>query len=510
MPESIHDLQLVVRENQREARRLARQNMMVAALNGQAVNPTDVARARGLILRERENSIFSDAWIPLALFFLIVGILAGRNSGMIALGIVLLLVVGVSTIWKNLSLFGVSYERIFDRNRVFPGEPIELTVVVQNDKALPLTWLRLRDELPVYPDTGDDELSMVGELTGKFTFQNIFTMQTHERVERKARLRFPKRGYYKIGPVTYESGDIFTLFTREREHKDIETLVVYPQIWPLEELGLPPKEPFGEVKVRHSLFSDPIRTRGVRDYRPEDRFRDVHWKATARRGHLQTKVYDPSTGMTMVVFLNVSTFARHWMGYDPDLLERAISVAASVANYGIQEGWGVGLYANGAVPNSDQPIRVPPSRSPDQLSNVLEALAAVTEFATGSIEMMLLRESPNLPWVSTIVLVTAVVTDEIMLVLLRLIEAGRRVVLIVLGDEAPSRIITGVRADPMVIYHIPPSTPAFTRSGEAENARNRSATEAALSRIPTPEPVKLELESQSDESSTLSKIGLSR
>ncbi len=78
---------------------------------------------------------------------------------------------------------------------------------------------------------------------------------------------FPvRRFYYRIGPVTYESGDIFTLFTREREHKYIDTLVVYPQIWPLSELGLPPKEPFGEVKVRHSLFTDPIRTRGIRDY----------------------------------------------------------------------------------------------------------------------------------------------------------------------------------------------------------------------------------------------------
>lgn len=498
MPESFQDIQLVVRENQREARRKARQSLMLAALNGQGVNTADLARARGLVLRERENSIFSDAWIPLALFFLLGGLLAGRNGGMIALGLVLLVVVGVSTLWKNLSLLGVSYERRFDRSRVFPGEPIQLTIIVQNDKALPLTWLRFRDEVPVYPDTGDETQSIVGELIGRFTLENIFTMQSHERVERKAILRFPTRGFYKIGPVTYESGDIFTLFTREREHKYIDTVVVYPQIWPLEELGLPPKEPFGEVKVRHSLFTDPIRTRGIRDYRPEDRFRDVHWKATARRGQLQTKVYDPSTGMTMAVFLNVATFARHWMGYDPDLLERAISVAASVANYGIQQGWGVGFYANGAIPNSDQPIRVPPSRSPDQLSSVLEALAAVTEFATGSIDIMLLRESPQLPWVSTLVLVTAVVTDEILLALLRLKEAGRRVVLISLAEDPPPRIASGIHADPILIYHIPASTPAFSQKGETGSHLNRSATEAALSRIPTPEPVQLELEAIDD------------
>jgi uncharacterized protein (DUF58 family) len=495
MPESIHDLQLVVRENQREARRRAQKNMMLAMAKGRPINPDQIVQARGLVLRERENSIFSDAWIPLAFFFVIVGLLAGRNTGFIALGLVLLIIVAVSTLWKNLSLFGVSYERDFDQTRVFPGEPIEMTITVQNDKTLPLTWLRFRDEIPVPAVTGDENQSVLGELTGRFTWQNIFTMQSHERVHRRTILRFPTRGFYKIGPVTYESGDIFTLFTVEREHKHIDTLVVYPQIWPLDELGLPPKEPFGEVKVRHSLFTDPIRTRGIRDYRPEDRFRDVHWKATARRGHLQTKVYDPSTGMTMAVFLNVATAARHWLGFDPDLLERAVSVAASVAIYGIQEGWGVGVYANGAMPNSDQPIRVPPSRSPDQMSFVLEALAAVTEFATGAIDTMVLRESPHLPWVSTIVVVTAIVTDELMLVLLRLHESGRRVVLISLAVEPPPRHVSGSRIDPVLIYHIPATTPAFTDSEKSKATRSRSATEAALSHIPTPEPVQLELES---------------
>lgn len=488
MPESLHDLQLVARDNQREAMRRARQNLMLAALSGTGANPADVAQARGLVLRERENSIFSDAWIPLALLFLVIGLVAGRNAGFIALGLVLLLIVGVSTLWKNLSLVGVAYERHFDRTRVFPGEAITMTVTVQNDKTLPLTWLRIRDAMPVPPDLGDSPFSLSGELVGTFSLQSVFSMQRRERVERSAVLRFPVRGYYKVGPVSYESGDIFTLFTLEREHKDIERLIVYPQIWPLEELGLPPKEPFGELRVRQSLFTDPIRTRGIRDYQPQDRFRDVHWKASARRGHLQTKVYDPSTGMTMAVFLNVATFARHWMGFDPDLLERAISVAASICNYGVQQGWGVGVYANGAVPNSDQPIRVPPGRDMEQLANILEALAAVTEFATGAIETMLLRESPHLPWVSTVVVVTAVVTEEILIALVRLREAGRRVVLIALGDQPPPHL-PGGHAESIVTYHIPSTTPAF-QAGR----RSATATEAALSSIPTPEPVQLELE----------------
>lgn len=470
MSQNFEQLQLVIRENQRETQRKARENLMRAAVTGQGYNMEDVAKARGLVLRERENSIFSDAWMPLAILFLLAGLFTGRYVPLMALGLVLLLIVGISTVWKNLSLVGVTYVREFNRTRAFPGEPIEMKIQVGNDKSLPLTWLRFRDELPIAPDTEGAIAQLAGDVRGRYSLQNIFSLNGREHTYRTFTLRFPKRGYQKIGPISYESGDVFTLFTIERQHKHIDTLIIYPQVWPLHELGLPAKEPFGELKVTRSLFTDPIKTQGIRDYQPQDRFRDVHWKATARRGALQTKVYIPSTGMTLAVFLNVATFPKHWMGFEPELLERAVSVAASMAHYGFEQGWGIGVYANGAVPNSDQPIRVHPGRSPEHLGHILEALAAVTEFATSSIEMMILRESPSLPWVATIVLVTAVVTDEMIIVLLRLKEAGRRVVLISLAETAPPQHLGHI-----LTYHIPSTVPAFQKGHKVH-----SVTQAAL------------------------------
>jgi uncharacterized protein (DUF58 family) len=136
------------------------------------------------------------------------------------------------------------------------------------------------------------------------------------------------------------------------------------------------------------------------------------------------------------------------------------------------------------VPNSDQPIRVSPGRSPDQLGHVLEALAAVTEFGTSSIEKMMLRESTRLPWASTMVLVTAVVTEEIMVGLIRLKEAGRRIVLISLANEPPPKGL-----GTLLSYHIPASAPAFQKE-----VRHFTATEAALGQIPVPDLMGLEFE----------------
>jgi hypothetical protein len=62
----------------------------------------------------------------------------------------------------------------------------------------------------------------------------------------------------------------------------------------------------------------------------------------------------------------------------------------------------------------------------------------------------MLRESPSLSWIATIVLVTAVVTEETMAALMRLQEAGRRIVLISLADDPPPDDLGHILA-----YHIP-------------------------------------------------------
>ena len=469
------EVDFLVRESRHKESRQARSRIVEALRDGRVPGTDDVAKARGLVISQRQNSIFSDAWIPLAFIILIIGLIANRNTAVIAVGVGLFVIVGISTWWRRVSLSGVTYERSFDKNHVFPKEPLTMTLTVSNAKPLPLTWLQFKDEAPLAPVERGQFSLLASEITGNYILENTFSMNAFERTRRTATFQFPRRGFYHIGPVRYLSGDVFTLFTVEREHRYLDTIIVYPNIWPLETLHLPARELFGELQVRRSLFTDPIKTQGIRDYQPQDRFRDVHWKATARRGNLQTKKYEPTSSMTVVTFLNVATFPRHWMGFDPDLLERVISVAASISNYAADQKWGIGFYANGSVPGSDQPIRVAPGRSPDQLMHILEALAAVTEFATGSIELLLYRESRGLPWVATLVLVTAVVTEEMLVSLIRLKEAGRRVTLISLADEPPPPELQGVLS-----YHIPPSLPAFQPDFEAE-----FPTEMALSSIPS-------------------------
>jgi uncharacterized protein (DUF58 family) len=302
-------------------------------------------------------------------------------------------------------------------------------------------------------------------------FRSAFSLRWFERIKRPYRIRCTRRGFYPFGPARLSSGDLFGLFSQQRTQDCLDWLIVYPQVLPLEALGFPPKEPFGETRVPWRILEDPIRTVGIRDYQPEDGFRRIHWKATARRQNLQVKVYDPTTSHNLVVFLNVATFAKHWQGVNPLLLEQAISVAASIVSHGVQERYVVGLVANGSIPHSDQPIKVLPSRRPDQQTRLLEALAAVTSFATSSIDSLLLAESPHLPWGATLVVVTGIVTDELLSSLLRLREAGRRLVLVSLEEEfGQSLSQPDCRLPGILTYHLPASGLPFdaTLMGEPE------------------------------------------
>jgi uncharacterized protein (DUF58 family) len=95
------------------------------------------------------------------------------------------------------------------------------------------------------------------------------------------------------------------------------------------------------------------------------------------------------------------------------------------------------MTANGTLAHADQPFRIPPSRHPNQLPRILEALAAVSYFISTGYDRFLIEESPRLPWGATLVLITPFMNDAIAGSILRLRDSGRRLVLIALGKAEP-------------------------------------------------------------------------
>jgi uncharacterized repeat protein (TIGR01451 family) len=282
--------------------------------------------------------MFSRNTIQGLIIVLMLSLMLGR--GLLALiCALLLLTAGMSGLWDRWSLLRVSYEREFSQPRAFPGDEVVLTIRIANRKPLPLVALIVRDIVPANLELIDHDRRLDTE--GRQVLHRTTSMRWYEGVVWRYRVRCLARGAYRLGPAQIEGGDPFGFYRSVRDITQRTTLIVYPRLLPLDELGLPPRHPLGDLRARQ-LIRDPLRTVGVRDYHPDDPFKDVHWTATARTGTLQTRVYEPTTSRELAIFLDLDTFERYWEGIDEDQVERLISAAATVARAGLEEGFAVG------------------------------------------------------------------------------------------------------------------------------------------------------------------------
>jgi uncharacterized protein (DUF58 family) len=214
--------------------------------------------------------------------------------------------------------------------------------------------------------------------------------------------------------------------------------MVYPRILPLAKLGIPSRQPVGDIRARADIFQDPILTLGVREYQPGDSLKHIHWKSTARTGKLQTKIFETTTTSDVALFYDVRTTKPPIQGVVPERLELGIVAAASLANSALSQGHRVGLYINQNRRFTNQPLRLAPSQNPDQFRHILEALAGVHPLDMMPLGQLIQRESTLLGWGSTITAISAAPTDLLVATLLRMRRTGRRVMLVVIGNEKPA------------------------------------------------------------------------
>lgn len=396
--------------------------------------------------------MISRALVPVAVILLVAAI--GLRLYPLALLLALLLVSsGLAWLWIAKALDRVEYRRSFSQSRAFFGEEIELAVEVVNRKLLPLPWLEVDDEAPLPLPIGDEPL-FPSSRPRRVLLSNTYSLGPYERVIRRYRLRCRARGYWPFGPAVIRSGDVFGFGQRDRELDGVDYLLIYPKVSPIDQLGLPAKQPFGDYRARERLFEDPTRLRAVRPFEPGDPLKRVHWKATARTGSLQVKQFDPTATLDLYLVLNLATLEHSWQGTRPDLLETAMTVAASAAAHALAEGFPVGLLANGTIYGADRPLKIAPGRGNDQLMRLLESLAKLSAFVTLPLDELLRQERRSLPWSATIVCVTAITAEPLLAVLTALQRAGHPVVLIGIGDAEPG-LLPGI-----TVYHVPAMDPA--------------------------------------------------
>ncbi len=345
-------------------------------------------------------------------------------------------------------------ERECNRTTAEVGDTIAVVVELRNKSALPIPWMLVEDLLPKQALIHDPpNLAVSGRrvlLTG---------LGSGARKQILYQIRANRRGYYQVGPLVMETGDLFGLHRRYRVLTKPHFVLVYPKVLPLPGYDIASRRPIGEVRMAHRLFEDPTRIAGVRRYEAGDPLNRVHWRATARTGLLHSKIYEPSSvaGATLVLDFHQDDYAPR---FEPFRSELAITAAASLANALYELGQQVGLITNGRdaadrvrlegwaydlrsrdaalqsaqmLPQSERlrPVIVGTRRGPEQLRRILENLARL-ELTDGMQFHELISETRSrMPRDATVVALLARVTEPTAIALGNLVRHGYEVTAVI-------------------------------------------------------------------------------
>jgi len=369
--------------------------------------------------------------------------LATRNPLLFLIVIIVAFIVFTSWLWGRYCLAGVSYVRRFETLRLFLGEEIEFWIELTNAKPLPLPWLKAEDEFPqdlliLHTDTRMSTRPQRRLLT------NLYNLRWYEKVRRRYRLKVERRGVYRIGPAQIASGDLFGFRQRRLLIPELQTVLAYPKIVPVKQLDLSVARPLGDYGSERRILDDPLQVAGARDYQPGDSVRYVHWKATAHRSALQSKMFDPSAAPHWMICLNVQTLEHVYEGVVTDFLETAIVTTASLAVAGLETHRSVGLAANGAIFESGEWLHLPASCHTLQVTRLLDALAELGSMPLLSFDDLLRLEQPRLPYGASIFAITSLINDAILDGLLSLRRKGHPVGLILVGRQLDRPMPPGV------------------------------------------------------------------
>ncbi|GCE05227.1 DUF58 domain-containing protein [Dictyobacter aurantiacus] len=286
-------------------------------------------------------------WYYLALALLILSVIT-RQPLMVLAALFTFLVGIVPEIWYRYALKHLLVRQKVDQSHLFFGEQVTLSVTVENRKFLPLPWLQMENSIsPPLTITGDRSSRL--QTIKRDTLISTWLLWSYQRVTRRYRMRCHARGFHLFGPLRLNCSDPFGWLDRGLVLPANETLLVYPLIAPIENLGLPSVFPMGEYVGARQLLEDPLWFAGNREYQMGDDPRRIDWKATARVGELRSKIYESTTERHLLILLDTWTYSNESKGMDEELQEYCISAAASLAIWGLDEGYMVGILTNSSM-----------------------------------------------------------------------------------------------------------------------------------------------------------------
>lgn len=251
------------------------------------------------------------------------------------------------------------------------GDKVDLIETVTNQKRLPIPILEVKfqvDKELEYLDQNDNH-----KVTDRNYRDDIFSLLSYQRITRTIPMTCTKRGFYKVDNLQLVSTGIFMNDVCVTQLPVNSSIIVYPKQIDASELDAYVAAIFGQSERASRLNPDPFAFRAVRDYRQDDPFNSINWKASAKSNQLMVNEYNDSLTKSVRIILNVNPRGQL---LNERVTEYSISIASTLSRIFIDQGYDLEFLTNAATNNS-QSAYFSPMQGKTQLDAINTYLARV-------------------------------------------------------------------------------------------------------------------------------------
>lgn len=328
------------------------------------------------------------------------------NPLFLRLAIALIVVMLISGAWTAFSLWRISLNRSARTSRSQVGDVFIENFEIINHSVLPKLWIKISDQSKLVGGTGSRVLT---EIRGnKSQAYAAYTL-------------LQRRGWYLLGPTNISSGDLLGIFSITREYRSASRLLVIPYMIDLRFFLVPEGMLPGGHALREKTLEVTPYAAGIREYVPGDPLKRIHWPSSAKRQALFVKEFEKDPLAEVWLFIDSQKYIHirsestgftdlnriWWSRYKsvyrlpPDTFEYAITIAASLVKYYINEKREVGMISDGQTYHV-----LPAQRGERQLGKMLETLAVLEPEGELPVWSLVNSQLKNLVRGSTVVLIT--------------------------------------------------------------------------------------------------------
>ncbi|MDO8691576.1 MAG: DUF58 domain-containing protein [Dehalococcoidia bacterium] len=292
--------------------------------------------------------------VALSMALFIAGLVTG-NGYFFRLSYLVAGVLAVGLVWARVSLWGLEVAAGRRPQRLRAGTTFRETITVRNLSPLPKVGVQVIEEsaLPGVVRNHSVNLAPGSEASIALDTPPL------------------ERGCYFIGPTWVYVSDPFGVFRRKRMVRPVSDLIVHPKVFHLTGMPSPRSELSGESRCPQRLPYLTAKAVDVREYYPGDGLNRIHWPLTARWQKLMVKEFEIDPSHNVFVILDLEDSEQKGSGQE-STKEYGLSLAASLSQHFLGQGFALGLVAHG-----EPGINLMPDRGSRQLMRVMDSLAEV-------------------------------------------------------------------------------------------------------------------------------------